>query len=369
MDVVIKRKPVNIPVLPISAAALVVLLLLTTMRMDRIEANEIGVFVNNISGDISVAMSPGVQIYNGWITDFYKLDNTEQSYRMEGERGTPRDSVRIKTKDGADVSLNVAINYRLVQDSTVIRDSVVPECGLHKLDEIDSYKLKWIRDFARSVARYKFGELTPKRFYLADERNAKAREASDELNRLLNPHGIDVTLVVPGKFWFYEEFETMINDKKAAEQEVKSEESKARAALQAQEREKITAEAAKNVAIARKRGELDKRVLEVEAEAEQKTKEAEAYAYSTKTLADAEFYRAKNEAQAIIAQATAEAEGLSRLANSMAGDGAKNLVKLQYAEALQLAEISGVPYATDPRIQRVDLSGAANALSNRGGQK
>ncbi len=97
-------------------------------------------------------------------------------------------------------------------------------------------------------------------------------------------------------------------------------------------------------------------MLEVEADAAKAEQEAQAYAYSTTTAADADFYRAKNDATSILALAQAKATGMKRLAESLTGDGAANLVKLRYAEALKRATISGVPYAVDPRIQKVELT-------------
>ena len=80
-----------------------------------------------------------------------------------------------------------------------------------------------------------------------------------------------------------------------------------------------------------------------------------ASAYTKKTDADAQLTKAKNQSQAQFALASAEAEGLSKLAKSLAGDGGLNLVKLKYAEVLKGARISGVPYSTDPRIQKVEI--------------
>lgn len=367
MDIIIKRRVVSFPVLPVIAGVVLLLLAFVTMRVARIQANEIGVFVNNLSGEIEVRTEPGATIYNGWITDFVTLDNTEQSYRMAGDSGIG-DSVNIKTNTGADVKLDVTINYRLVGDASVIAARVIPECGIRRLStvvgeqrgrlvtaDVDAYKVKWIRDYARSVARYKFGELTPKEFYDTEKRTAKAREAAEELNALLHPHGIDVRLVVPENFLFYEELVTIINDKKAAEQDVEKQISLASAALEAQKREMTKAEAQKNVAIAATEGELKRAVLEVEAEAEKALKAADAYAYTRRTKADAEFYKASNDAQSILARAAAAADGTRALAASLAGPGAVNVVKMRYAESLASAAFRGVPYATDPRIQKVEI--------------
>ena len=50
------------------------------------------------------------------------------------------------------------------------------------------------------------------------------------------------------------------------------------------------------------------------------------------------------------------------------GDGGINLVKLKYADVLRGAKVSGVPYAVDPRIQKVELD-TNGKLSGNGGKK
>lgn len=377
MQVVIKRRPVTVPILPIVTLILIIIGLFTMIRVSRIQADQIGVFVNNVTGDITVDTQPGANLYNGWLTDFYVLDNREQSYVMSRqEGGGSGEEVNIKTREGADIGLDVGINYRLVADASVIKEKVIPECGLNQLatrtGPLDAYKLKWIRDYSRSIIRYKFGELTPNSFYDASLREEKGREAKEELNRLLQPHGITVTLVSPQRFMFYRELEDMIQMKQEAEQEVEAEKAQAIAALQEQEREKTKATASLNVEVQKRDGELRKDILEAEAEAERGTKAAEAYAYRIKTEADAAFYKAQNDAKSMLARAEAEAEGLRKLAESLSGNGADNLVKMRYVDALRNARISGVPYATDPRIQKVEVSGAgttpaAAGISTQGG--
>ncbi len=359
MDIVINRRPVSIPILPIVTGIFLVVLAFMSMRIENVEASQIGIMVNNLSGNVDVTTETGAHVYNGLYTDFYLLDNSTQTLRMAGDQGRG-DQVNVKTDDGSDVSLDVELNYRLVQAPEVIRDVVVSESGLlirQGREEVERYKLKWVRDYARSVVRYKFGELNTSEFYESDKRDTKARESEAELDRLLMPHGIDVVRVVPEAFSFYAEYETLVKDKQAADQEKDSQEQRANAARETQQLRTTEATAEANVQIARIRGELEKRVLEAQAAASKETLAAEAYAYSVKTAADAEFYKAKNDAQAIVAKATAEAQGLSQLATSLSGSGAANLVKLEYAKALQKATITGIPYAIDPRIQKVEISG------------
>lgn len=379
MDIVFRRRPVSVPVLPVLAAVVLVIGAVVTMRVGRIEGNEVGVEINNLTGTVTIHTQPGARIYNGLITDFWALDNSLQTIRMVEDEG-----VNIKTVDGADVTLDVEINYRLLQDPQILASRVVPECGLGEvpmeivtvdsrgrrrstIDYVEAYKAKWMRDFARSIIRYKFGELKTDHFYDANERAQKALEAVAEFNRLLNEHGIEVSQVIPDKFHFYSEYEDKIAEKKAADQEAQSQREKARAALEDQARQEAEARAQASVEIETAKGELRKELLAAEAQAGRLVVAAQAYVYETKTKAEAELFRAKNDALALLAQAEAAAQGMRQLAASLAGEGAINLVKLAYARALGAAEISGVPYAKDPVIQKVDVS--APAAAARGGSK
>ncbi len=372
MDITLRRRPISVPILPIVTGILVLVMLFVSMRVGRIQGSEIAVFVHNVSGTISVETTPGAHVYNGVWTDFYVLDNTEQTLRMAADAGSTEE-VNIKTQDGSDVSLDVELNYRLVQDPEIIRTRVVPECSLNDIVtlvqaggranamrvEVDAYKVKWIRDYARSVIRYVFGELRTDEFYVASERESRARESEAELNRLLNQHGIQVTRVVPHKFRFYEEYETKITEKKAADQEVQSQMAKADAAVQTQRRREAEATASANVAVESMKGALRKEMLVAEAEAARERLEAEAYAITTKTAADAKFYATQNEAKSALAIAEAEAVGLAQIVASLSGDGGRQIVRMEYAKALKDAVFRGVPYATDPRIQKVEVTPAS----------
>lgn len=366
MDIIINKKPVSVPFLPIVAGVFAVILLLMGMRIGKVQADEVGVFVNNLTGSVEVTTKTGSTFYSGIWTDFYPIKKTEQTIKMDGD-----DAVRVKTQDGSDVQLDVFINYRLTSSASVIAAAVIPECGVDKVrprrttrrrpEPQDAYRVKWIREYSRSIIRHVFGELQTDDFYDAEARAKKARQAEVELNEALKEkHGIETTQVVPDKFRFYTEYEEKIAAKKAADQEVQSQIEEAEAALKEQEKEIVTANAEANVEIAQMEGTLQQELLAMEAEAAKARLNAEAYAYSIKTDADARFIKAKNDAQAKLALAKAEAEGLRKIAESLAGGGGANLVKLELAKALKGARITGVPYATDPRIQKVELD-ARNA--------
>jgi len=209
---------------------LVCLALVATIRVQRVSGSEIGVRVNNLTGEVTPITQSGTMIYNGILTSFYVMDRTEQRMEMtvaadRGER-QGKDDLRIKTTDGNDVFLDLTITYCIMLDQL---DSVIKSSGVG-----DLYKTKWIRDYARSICRTIYGELTTAQFYNASERNKKATEAQDEMNKHLNPHGIMVTKVIAEDFRFHDEYLKKVREKKLADQGMLEELSKANAAREDQ---------------------------------------------------------------------------------------------------------------------------------------
>lgn len=363
----------QIPVLPLLAAVAVAAALFFCVRLGRVDASDVGVLVNNLTGKISVRVEPGSFFYNSLYTDFYTIDKTVHTLQMSDAGG----EVKIKTAEGADVALDVEVNYRLLLDEKTIASKVVPESGVDKFrsvgqsaparrrrrpsargEIVDAYRHKWIRDYSRSVARYVFGSLETEEFYKATARDDKARACEQELNRLLNPHGIEVVKVVPKEFRFYQEYEDKIEDKNKAKQEVEREKVAIVTARADQEKQIVQATKDAEVEIERIKGILEKAKIEAEAEAIQVQKAAEAYAYTTKVEADADFYQAEREAKGVLATAKAEADALQNLVGALEGEGGRNLVLRALAAALGKAEIEGLPYATSSVVQRLSLEGA-----------
>ena len=371
MDIIINKKPVAVPVLPILALIATVILFFMSARVATIEGDELGVFVSNLTGKVDVDLQSGSSVYNGLFTDFYTLKKSERTIEMVKAHN---DHVRIKTGDGSDIELDVFVTYKLIPAEKEIA-MIINECGLSKVQPygqgnelVDAYHERWIREYSRSIVRHVFGELDPKEFYDSGLRDQKAAKALDELNQELNSHGILITQVVPGEYTYYKEYKLLIDEKKAADQEVENQVAEAETAREDQKRQTTEADAKVKVEIAQMKGVLDKELLSTEAEDRKARLGVEAKAYQIKIAGDAQFTKTKNAALGQYALAEAEAEGLKKLAASLSGEGGMNLVKLQYAEVLRGAKVTGVPYATDPRIQKIELD-TNGKLGSAGGKK
>jgi len=339
--------------------------LISMFAMGNVKGDEIGVLVNNYSGTMEVYPYSGTYIYNAITSDFLTLDKTEQTIVMTADpnRGDKRtvDFVRVKTRDGSDVSVDVTINYKLLIEPDVIK-RVIGETGTG-----DAYKSKWVRDYSRSVCRNELGKLTTEEFYKSGLRTDKAISDQVLLNKMLNKHGIAITSVQVQSFAFYKEYEEKIKEKKLADQEVEQQKSQADAARERKKKRVMERVKSKEVAIENYKGDLQTVLLKAQEESSKAKRGADVYYYATTQKAEAEFYGRQKEAQAILARRKAESKSLSNLCKALEGDGGKNMVLLEYVKKLSSINLMGQPYSIGNTVEKVQHMGFVPARTSRGG--
>ena len=113
-----------------------------------VEANQVAVRVNYLTGAETVITSPGYQFFIPFLTDIYKFDGTTQEYVMAGNsyRGTNvAPNLTVRAKDGSNFWFDeLKIQYELIPGAAteVLRDSGIG----------DTYKEEWIKAYARSIS-------------------------------------------------------------------------------------------------------------------------------------------------------------------------------------------------------------------------
>jgi len=332
------------------AFLVLVIFMALSIRVGRVKGTQVGILLSKISGKITVIDKAGVTIYNGIITDFYKLDKTLKTLEMPGGRG--KKALKIKTVDGSDVYIDLNVIYKM---DPSMAETVITTSGPE-----DAFENKWAEDYTRTSCRNYLGELTTEECYDSTKRSAKVDLAREEVNkRLHNSFGIVVErIVIPQKPTFYKEYEETIKQKKLADQKVLEEQSKALAAEQKQLTLIVSATNLKNVAIETETGKMRQKVIEAEAEAEKATKEADAYHTQVTVAAEAALYELKKQATGILAQKRAEAEGIEAMKKALEGEGGRNMVKLEYAKKLKNVTITGQPFIVEGRTERFQHLGA-----------
>jgi regulator of protease activity HflC (stomatin/prohibitin superfamily) len=334
----VSKKMVFLVIVPITLAILLIFGG-SKLTWKEIQADEVAVIINNITGNIKTIDRAGAVVYYPFIQDLYILDKREQEAPMASSnisadfpQGNP---IILKTRDGGDVSIDLVIQYKLISK---IAGKVVQDTGFG-----EEFKEKWIWDYARTICRYEFGDLSISEFPDSVKREEKIRASTDELNSLLNPHGIFVTSLNFIDYRYYREYAEKIHERRLADKEVEEQVQRASAARKNQDRV-VTEETKKlEVAISRFMGTLHMMEIEAKAEANKIEDSGKAYLIKAKLDADAEYDRLEKHAASILAVKKAEAEGIFALKKALEGAGGRNLVKMEYARRLRNAKITGTP--------------------------
>ena len=345
--------------IPVAIAfAVIALFCFTTIRIGHVTGEEVGVLLDRFSGEVTIIEQSGAKIYNGIRYQFSVLDKTLQTLEMTKSTGRGdrkgKDDIRIKTKDGSDVYVDVKVQYRIIPEQA---DLVAATSG-----PSDTFKQKWARDYARTIVRNYLGELTTEEFYDSSKRDAKLVLARNSMNERLKRFGIKIdNIVIPQRPRFYAAYEEMIKNKKGADQAVLEERSKALAAKQKQNTMLVQETNRKNVAVEQFSGEMQQKLIQIKADAERGRKAADAYFQKVTVNATANLYELEKSAEGILAKRTAEANGIRELNNALSAPGGRTMVKLEYARRLAGITFSGKPFVINGETERFEhLQGAAS---------
>ncbi len=265
------------------------------------------------------------------LSDWYLLDTALQNLVMtrdpaEGDR-TGDDSLRFKTIDGNDVSVNVTIAWRVLPEKA-------PQLVQHVGTSVDAIEEKLVRPVSRAVVRDVLNQLSSEAYYQAELRYEMAEEAKARLVAILEPEGIAIDNVLLGEHKFNDKYEQIIRDKKVAEQEAERLVSEKDAAGEAAKRD-----------LERAKGEVSKTIEAALGKARQRQLEA-----------DAIFFEREQQAAAILSEKRARAEGLRKQAQALAGAGGERMVKLAIARALQGKPIVFMPAGGGMDVRTTDVN-------------
>lgn len=303
---------------------LVLLLLATGCTFHSTDSTEVGVLTRKIAlfGKTGVQQEtypPGAMYtFPAFITDWHVYNVALQNLEMvqardRGDR-SGRDDIQFKTHDGNDIEVDVTVAWRIDTART-------PWILEHVGGSTAEVKENLVRPACRSIVRDVLNTMTSEEFYVSDKRFQKAEEARDKLAKVFTPEGVIVERVILGEHHFHPEYEKVIHDKKLAEQTAERMVSEGHAAQQEALRNLETAKGQVAQKIATAKGALDQ----------------------VKLHADADYFGAQREAEAILAEKKAKAKGVEKTNQAMSGAGGRTLVKLAVADALKGKQIVFLP--------------------------
>ena len=266
-------------------------------------------------------------VINDWHVFDVALQNLEMTREVNQGARAGDDSLRFKTVDGNDISVNVTVAWRVDPE---MAPYVLQFVGENTADVGE----KLVRPVSRTVIRDILNELASEEYYDADIRFHKAEEAEARLQHYLGNEGIVIEQVLLGEHKFNDRYEQIIRDKKVAEQDASRLKSETEAAREQVLRDLEVQKGKVNQAIEASTGKAQQKKLE----------------------ADAIYYERQRQAEAILAEATAYAEGLKAKAHALAGAGGTAQVKLKLAEAMKGTPIVFIPANSGMDVRTTDVN-------------
>jgi regulator of protease activity HflC (stomatin/prohibitin superfamily) len=291
---------------------------LTGCTPHRTEATEVGVKFNKLTAQYEIK-EPGathffVPILNDWKTFDISTRNLVMSTADKASDRHGKDELRFKTKDGNDIETDVTVRWR-------IDPTRVEYIWRYAAPETDSVEETLVRPQARTYIRDVLNRLESEDYYNPTERFRAANDATRRLAEHLDDYGVVVEQVLLGDFSFKPEYQRLINARKEAEKTAEK-----------LEAEILATQEVNQANLQSKVAELTEQLTRAQGEYEQ-----------AKRAADAYLVRRQQEAQAILAEKRAQAEGIRKERDALNGSAGDAYVNLQLIEALQKKEIRQIP--------------------------
>lgn len=336
----------------LAVVAVVAIYLFASSGISYIAPEEVGLLIHNLTGTMEVKSSPGYIFHLPMgMDDLYTVPKSQRTFRMtdtSGGRFPGRENVRLKTKEGADVFVDVEISYRV--------DPATPEAYLRSMGADRRY---WrekedniLRAVARSVIRDTLGQMTVEEMVNSTVRSAQLAEARRRCNTTLRGYGLEILTISSINIRYTEEYDRLIRDRKEADQAIEKERSAQNKARAEQEKRKAAAQRLKTVAETETRGQQEKRVIEALGRAAEIRARADGEAQRILLDAQREYAVAVEEASAILAEGLNRAAGIRQLAEAYEAGGMA-LVREALAQKYLGARIHGRPYSLDSHVDRV----------------
>ncbi len=348
------------PILMLGVALLLGIIMLVATVTGRagiveVDAREVAVIVNYVTGSREVVNRPGYAMFLPLFGQAFTFDKSPQKFLMEGDRNLESNHVEkltVRANDGSNFWFEtLEIQYEIMPEMAAV---VLQDSGPG-----DAFKENWVRAYARSILRDEFGMFTAEEVADPSNYSLATQQSKDQLNAVLNPHGIAITQIITPKPKFEDRYEETIEKRKVADQTV--EKLKTRALQLARESERRLADVERDRATEYELllGQSVERRITAEKEAVRLRFGADAFKISEVGAGKAEEQRQTEQARGLSEQARKEAEGLRARVEAVAKRGD---VLVREALALKFASIRFeiIPYRRDPAPIRIEhLGGAA----------
>jgi len=280
---------------------------------------------------------PGYWLDIGPMHTWDIMDTTVQTLNMlrQTKRGVDRTGLEkpltVKSKDGADVMIDVTIKYQIAEGKAW---QVLNEFGKN-----DEYKDK-VNAAAIDVMREELGNLKTEEFYDPLKRKETAKVMETRLQTRLDRMYVKLINILIRDLEFEKRFEDQIKRKALAQQDALLQQSLAKAADFRGRTQKIQAETQAKVVVIEEDKKKTLTTMRAENDKKRQRIEADYKKYVTEAESTAELYGSQKEAQGILLLKDAEAQGEALRRQALSGEGGRFLVALETVKSIKLGEIA-----------------------------
>src|SRR5512140_780875 len=338
------------------AGGALVLLVLVTRSCATVEAGQVAVRINNLTGGTEVITQPGLilQLPFG-IHDVFIMDVTPQTFHLRGQENKSALEVReldVRAADGSSFAFNdTTLLFRAIPGHA---DETLRDSGTgHAYYE-------WMLPYARAILRDEFGREStisvsnPTSFAQAEGR------AKQRLNKLLGEHGIEVTSIVTPRPRFSKEYEDLIESRNQTENQLAVIDSELSRAKTERDRKLAEVERDQNKIVQTKRAELENTLATAVTAQTQTHREVDTY--KIEKVASGQASRSANKSKADELKGQLDAQYASRRAEI---DAFRNQpverVMQRLGERLKGVTIEIQPFRNDGSPTRVQLENLGGA--------
>jgi hypothetical protein len=338
------------------AAGALVLVIIAFRSCTSIDAGEVAVRINNVTGSTEVITQPGLVMRLPFgIHTVYKMDVSPQTFHLRGNANKSALEGReldVRASDGSSFAFNdTTLLFRAIPAKA---DETLRDSGLgHAYYE-------WMLPYARSILRDEFGREStisvsnPTSFAAAEDK------AKQRLNKLLGEHGIEVTSIVTPRPRFSKEYEDLIESRNQTENQLAVIDSELARAKTERDRKLAEVERDQNKIVQTKRAELETQLATSVTSQTQTHREVDTYKIEKVAAGQASMSASRSTAEQLKGQL--DAQYLSKKAEI---DAFKNQpverVMERLGERLQGVTIEIQPYRNDGSPQRVQLENVGGA--------
>ena len=304
----------------------------------KIKPGQVGVLNKQFAGGlVNRDFGPGFWMDVGAMHTWDIMDTTVQTLNMLRQtksyvsRSGLEKPLTVKSKDGADVMMDVTIKYQIAEGKAW---QVLNEFGKN-----DEYKEK-VNAEAIEIMRNELGELTTEEFYDPLKRKTTTRIMEERLQLRLDRMYVKLVNILIRDLEFEKQFEDQIKRKALAQQDALLQQSLAKKADYRGRTQKILAETGAKVVVIQEDKKKTLTTMRAENDKKRQRIEADYKKYVTETESAAELYASQKEAEGILLLKDAEARGEALRRQALSGEGGRFLVALETVKNIKLGEIA-----------------------------